>query len=306
MNDFLCFDGNVQGFRILTKLASWRNDGGMQVTYAVLGAFSKYPHPSSAIPPGGKKKFGFMHAERDIATKVYTQLGLRNPRGGYLRHPLAYIVEAADDICYLTADVDDAHRMERLSTSAAEALLEPIGRLGGTIGRYGSIPVVEERDRISYLRSGAAAALIKEAIKQFYDREDSLLRGNVIESLLNVSVNYSRHIREITDKCRQLVYTERSKLQTEAAGYNVIKGLLDHFGGMVQQLIKQGSVNDLNPKDKGLYDLLPKEFRDRLLPGDPYECLLVLVDYVSGMTDRFALDLYQRLTGTSVVLGRMA
>jgi len=309
-NDFLCFDGNAQGFRILTRLASWRDAGGMQLSYAVLGAFSKYPHSSAVLvkrkdDPDAKLKFGFMYSDRDAASKIYTKLRMSQQGGRFCRHPLAFVVEAADDISYLTTDVDDAHRMERLLTDAAEKLLLPIATMGGTIQRYSRIPVQETRDRISYLRSGAAAALITSAIKVFCDNEDALRRGHFSGSLLERS-SYAPYVEEIRRVCKQIVYTERSKLQIEAAGYNVILGLMNLYGGMMAQLLERGGIEGLDPRNRGLYNLLPKEFRDRLMYTNAYDCLLALVDYVSGMTDRFALDLFQRLAGTSVALGRMA
>lgn len=148
-NDFLNFDGNAQGFQILTRLTGWRNNGGLQLSYATLGAFSKYPHSSRMA--GDKKKFGYLFHDKDAASTIFdglsmprrdetteTQIAVRDP--AYKRHPLAYIVEAADDICYLTTDIEDAGRMKLLKFKRCEELLRAIADTVGHLPRYGQIP----------------------------------------------------------------------------------------------------------------------------------------------------------------------
>jgi dGTPase len=302
-NDFLCFDGNAQGFRILTRLSGWRTSGGLQLTYATLGAFSKYPWASNLLSTEDeeKKKFGFMYEDRAAARKTFSSLGLiLDEKEKYCRHPLAFIVEAADDICYLTTDIEDAHRLGDLEFPAAALLLEPIAGAGRQI-----LPNPSEHDRIAYLRSSAVLSLADAAVDCFCNNIDPILEGLSTESLIARS-GYKEDAIKITNECEKTIYVSESKMQVEAAGYNMIIVLMDLFGGMIEEFLeKNGAVSNMNKRNDGLYRLLPKESREGLRRGDPYASFLVLVDYISGMTDRYLLDTYQRLTGSSVSLGRM-
>jgi dGTPase len=302
--DFLYFDGNAQGFRCLTRLAAWRDNGGLQLTYATLAAFSKYPFGSDTANEK-KKKFGFMKDDRDAAHKAFVNTGLTDGDSKYLRHPLAFIVEAADDICYLTTDIEDAFRMKIIPFSSAENLLKNIGAAGDFIPRYDAIRRQDEMDRIAYLRAGAVRSLIGAAISTFLDNRGPLLSGSVSlnDTLLHIS-NYKDMIKPIVELCKTEVYKETNKLQIEAAGYRIILDLMETFGSMIDHFV-EGGEDKLNAREDGLFHLLPKEFRERLRERDPYRSFLVLTDYISGMTDRYILDLHHKLTGSSVTLGRM-
>ncbi|WP_161500005.1 dGTP triphosphohydrolase [Bradyrhizobium sp. AC87j1] len=305
MYDFLHFDGNAQGFRIMTRLSSWREEGGMRLTYAVAGAFSKYPFPSETSSPD-KQKFGYMADDSDAARKIFTALGMNNADGTYSRHPLAFLVEAADDISYLTTDVDDAHRVKQLKFDDSQALLLKIVDMGNYADEYNAYKCNNEQDKISFLRSLASATLIEGAATAFLDNRSTILSGRFKEPLIKVS-KFAGAATEIRTACEERVYLEKNKIQLEAAGFNVIIGLLDLFGTMIEDYIaKKGSVKDMNHKSRNLYSLMPEENRKRMVATDPYKCMVVLVDYVSGMTDRFALDLFQRLSGHSPALGKMA
>jgi len=301
--DFLFFDGNAQGFRVLTRLSGWRDDGGLQLSYATLGAFSKYPF-SSKLASSDKRKFGYMSDDHEIAEKVFGGLGLIKDGERYCRHPLAFIVEAADDICYLTTDIEDAYRVDLLQFPSAESLLRDIAETGGKVGRYQELNNAPQQDRVAYLRSRAILALVDACVKCFSEKKDSILEGKFNSDLLSIS-KYNKNVSEIKFACEKTIYKEENKLRTEAAGYNMIMVLMDMFGGMIDQYVQNG-LDKLDMRNTALHDLLPEEFRIRLCKGDPYRSFLVLVDYISGMTDRFVLDTYQRLTGSSVVLGKMA
>lgn len=310
--DLLYFDGNAQGFRILTRLSGWRYDGGLRLSKAVLGTFSKYPFPSSskrANKSSHDKKFGFMEAEQNSFNQIANDLGLEeHQHGGYCRHPLTFIVEAADDICYLTSDIDDAHRMGRIETKSAEALLHPIGEQGQTIPQYSQFTGSdkEPQDKIAYLRGGAVSALMDSVVTAFLEQQGNILEGQFDGELLDAS-SHKETLNKIKKTCRENVYREGRKLEIEQAGFTVIHGLMDMFGNMIINLKEKGwKVENLSMKDQGIYYLLPKEFRKQLLVGNNgYTAFLVMVDYISGCTDRFALELYQKLSATNPNLGRM-
>lgn len=302
-NDFLHFDGNAQGFRIVTRLTGWRDRGGLQLSNAAIGAFSKYPY-ASIHSRDDKKKFGFMHEDRGYAEQVYEALGLiKRDDGRYCRHPLAFIVEAADDICYLTTDVEDAFRMNHISFTTATNILEKICRKGGKMGRYEQLNEHEEQDQIAYLRSGAISALMEAAVENFVQQADEMLKGNFSGSLVETP-EFTGYIAEIRDLCRKKIYTERRKVETEAAGIDVVMTLMNNFGSMISKL-KTSGESKLNVKEAHYFNLFPDYTRGKLLSATPYQCYLYLTDYVSGMTDRYALDLYSKITGVSPSIGKM-
>lgn len=305
MHDFLRFDGNAQGFRIMTRLSSWREEGGMRLTYAVAGAFSKYPF-SSEKSSQSKQKFGYMADDSDAAKKIFDTLGMKPTDGKYNRHPLAFLVEAADDISYLTTDIDDAHRVKQLEFEQSQTLLMKIVELGNYGDEYKAYRHSNDQDKISFLRSLASATLIEGVATAFLDNKNGIMNGRFDQPLI-ASSKFAAAAGEIEKTCKEKIYLEKNKIQLEAAGFNVITGLLDFFGTMVENyLAKKGVVDEMDHKNRNLYNLLPEESRKRMIGTDPYKCMLVLIDYVSGMTDRFSLDLFQRLSGHSSALGKMA
>lgn len=311
--DFKNFDGNAQGFRILTRLTGWRDRGGLQLSYATMGAFAKYPRSSRKA--GKKKKFGYFSDDKSAATAIYDGLEMlrilecdengnaiahRDP--AYRRHPFAYIVEAADDICYLTSDVEDAARMGLLSFDKCEQLLKSIADAKGHLPRYTEIPKAKTQDRLKYLRAAAVSTLIDRAIETFCDREENLLGGGFGENLFNAT-GFASDVAAIREACQRSIYNETGKLQLEAAGFEIIMKVMDLYGGMMLQYV--ANPDKLDRRERGLFELLPPDSKDMLVGADCYKAMLVLVDYVSGMTDRYILDLFQKLTGTNPTIGRM-
>ena len=302
-SDFLNFDGNAQGFRIITRLAGRRDSGGLQLTYATIAASAKYPFHSSGHP-SGKKKFGFMYADRDSAKSIFEGTGLiKLAEYRYARHPIAYIAEAADDICYLTTDIEDAFRMKHITFTTAEEHLIGICRAGNTLGLYDSLREEEAQDRIAYLRSRAVLALIDSAVDTFVKGIDTILEGKPFHALIENKV-YKALVKKIRNVCEAEIYQQERKLETESAGINVIMHLMDSFGTMVTNL-SNSSHDKLNVRDAHFYNLLPKDVRRRLDDGTDYERCVALVDYISGMTDRYALDLFNKIAGVSPAIGRM-
>ncbi len=308
--DFLCFDGNAQGFRILTRLSGLRAAGGLQLTYATIGAMMKYPF-GSLDAPSKKPKYGYMQADLEAARKVCGALGLiekRSPDGkaiSWCRHPLAYIVEAADDICYLTTDIEDSFRVKMLEFEEAEGTLRDIAEIGGHLDDYPKLRNEGEQDRIAFLRSRAVRSMTDGVIAAWQDSQSLIMEGNGPKDLIGAS-SYRANGENIRDLCEKKIYKEPKKLQLEAAGYHMIHQLFDIFGNMIDELLTTKDAQSLNARNQGLFQLLPEEYRRRLSHSDAYTSYLVLVDYISGMTDRFVLDLFQRLTGSSVSLGHMA
>ena len=145
--------------------------------------------------------------------------------------------------------------------------------------------------------------MIDAAIECFQERQGDILRGGFRQNLLDAT-NFAGSIKAIRDACEKTIYTERKKLQLEAAGFSIIIAIMDLYGLMLLQLV-EGGEESLDMRERGLYQLLPRESQDMLTGADAYGAMLVLVDYVSGMSDRYIRDLYQKLTGSNPTIGRM-
>ncbi|MSO71789.1 MAG: dNTP triphosphohydrolase [Alphaproteobacteria bacterium] len=290
------FEGNAQGFRILTRLQTWRESGGLRLTAAALGAFSKYPQDSLADPSG---KLGYFQAERTSFAELASVLGLipAGP-GAWCRHPLAILVEAADDICYTVVDLEDGVKAGKIAFDEAA---EPLNAIAG-----GDRPAYDElddaMDRIGYLRAKAIGALIEEARAVFLDNEREILAGAYQGSLIDRTKSRAA-IDTIRVLARDRLFHDPAKLEAELGGLEVVCGLLTAFGGALDRLADSGFALDaLSPRDRRIMRVLPGQAQAR---QSRYELLLRLTDYVSGMTDRFALGLHRRLTGQNIGQARL-
>jgi dGTPase len=304
--DLLKFEGNAQGFRILNRLQSRERHGGLRYTVATLGAMSKYPRPS--VIPGGRerdkrrvseKKFGYFQEDAALAREAFQKLGLseREP-GVFARHPLAFLVEAADDICYAVIDLEDSAMLGLIPHEQACALLE------GVMGKRDFPSPSEElqpESRLGVLRSGAIGALIQECVGVFSQAVEQMEQGQWEQSLVSARDGMNSKLDEIKHITRQKGYESERVLQIESAGFKTLGGLLEMFAPAVV-------ASSPNKEEKKLRQLLPLEFLQR--PGaplqdrgeaiarlSPYQRLLSVTDYISGMTDSFAVELFQRLSG---------
>lgn len=293
------FEGNAQGFRILTQHENHKWDGGLQLTFATLGTFTKYPRPSVCKDADddsyvGAKKFGFFSAEKEYFKEVAEILDLppRTIGGDYwTRHPLAFLVEAADDICYNIVDVEDAYTLGDLQFSTAEKLLGPLAREIS----YGED--MEEREKVAYLRALAIGGTVKELASVFIKNKIQLMNGEFSNSLISAS-NVESEFREIEKVAKTRIYTTRTKTILELAGHKIIHGLLDEFIKVVFDLREHNwDVEKVSAHTDKLIRYTEANFSrvDSL-----YDGLLYITDYVSGMTDRFALDTYRKLYGISL------
>ncbi|MBE2293694.1 MAG: deoxyguanosinetriphosphate triphosphohydrolase [Phycisphaerales bacterium] len=304
--DFLRFEGNAQGFRIITKLQSPDNPGGMQLTCATLGTFTKYPRTSMlpvAPPPGiAFKKFGFYQDDADLFAEIAEQLGLVPILpGAWSRHPLAYLVEAADDICYRIIDVEDAFRLQQLRFEEVRDLLLPLtGEPDRAQHKMGQI--TRSKEKIEYLRAKAIGAIIDQVHRCFMDNEAAILAGDFAMELLDVipAANAMHALKECGET---QVYVSKPVVEVEAAGFEVLGGLLDAFITTVNDLATHGSA--ASPKSRMLIHLIPESFvgPSRIPSPNLYRRVLAITDFVSGMTDSYAVTLFKKLTGISLPTG---
>lgn len=301
--DFLNFEGNAQGFRIITRLQSPDNPGGMQLTGATLGAFTKYPRASClpADPPPGIafKKFGFYQDDADLFAETANRLGLEPTLpGAWTRHPLAYLVEAADDICYRIIDVEDAFRLQQLPFEQVRDLLLPLTG-EAEHAEHKMAHITRPREKIEYLRAKAIGAIIDQAHQCFMDHEEAILAGELQEELLDI-IPAANAMYALKTCGETQIYISRPVVEVEAAGFEVLGGLLETFVTTVNDLAAHGSR--ASSKSRMLIHLIPEPFAGpgRQPVADPYRRLLAVTDFVSGMTDSYAVTLFKKLTGISL------
>ncbi len=297
--DFLQFEGNAQGFRILTRLQSPDNIGGLPLTLATLGAFTKYPRGARHYPTPesvSMRKHGFMAADEESFARVARGLGLAARADGiWRRHPLAYLVEAADDICYHVVDVEDAYRLGILSYRDVEGVLAGIINDPELPHRLASMG--DDNGRIEYLRARSINTLVAQAAERFLAIEDRLRAGECDKPLLS-EVTAASGMQALRDLGEQRIYMAPPVVEIEAAGFEVLAGLLAVFGGAIEAQAR-GRVNT---RDRMRLKLIPAQFLgpNGDVDADPYRRLLRLTDFISGMTDSYAVSLYKKVTGISL------
>jgi dGTPase len=303
--DFLQFEGNAQGFRIITCLQSPDNPGGMQLTCATLGAFTKYPRASTlaAVPPGiAFKKFGFYQEDQELFTEVAGQLGLEPVQSGaWSRHPLAYLVEAADDICYRIIDVEDAFRQQQLRFEEIRDLLLPLtGEPERALRKMTHI--TRPKEKVEYLRAKTIGVIIDQVHQCFIEHEEQILSGDFPDELLDI-IPATKAMNALKQCGETLIYVSKPVVEVEAAGFEVLGGLLDAFVSTVNDIAVNGSR--ASPKSRMLIYLIPEQFAgpSRQPIADLYRRVLAITDFVSGMTDSYAVTLFKKLTGISLPTG---
>lgn len=295
-SDLIKFEGNAQGFRILTK-----NQYGLKLTFATLGAFTKYPCPSNFkqrdTRKRSQKKFGFFQTEKNVFLEVVDQLQL-NPVSDCVssRHPLAFLVEAADDICYSIIDLEDGCNLGLVPYEEARALFE--GVITKSKSKLGKVEQLGNKsEKIGYLRALAIGDLMDECSSLFLDHETEILSG-VFDQALADHCSSREALREILNVSIEKIYRARQVVEIEAAGHKVLPGLLEEFTTAGLHLM-QGRRSR---KYQNLQLLMPEDMRKAVLdsPADVYGMLRQTMDFISGLTDKHALSLYRKINGISI------
>jgi len=287
-SDLINFEGNAQGFRLL-------NVKSMKLTYPVLGAFTKYPCVSFLEEKDASrrsmKKFGIYESELPEFKEIASQLGLIQLKSGaWCRHPLAFLVEAADDICYHIIDLEDGCTLGLIDeVTTASLLIEIVGK-DFDRKKYNQIPT--RRERIGMLRALAINKLVNQATKVFLDHENSILSGGFDKSLIDMCKS-SETLEKIIDVSIKKLYRSRKVLEIEAAGFEVIGGLIDQFSKALY-LVHHGNPT---ARDKALWHLFPEFYQVKAKETSIYHMLRSCLDYISGMTDSYAISLYRKING---------
>ncbi len=294
--DFTQFDGNANAFRLLSHQFNGRREGGFALTYTTLASIVKYPYESVLTE---KAKFGFFQSEKSIFARIANELGLLQQSGNpdkYIRHPLVFLVEAADDICYQLMDLEDAHKLKIHNFEETRSLLmqffdqqseaKQINRINETLKL-----VSDPNEQIAYLRASVIGKLVKQCVVVFWEKQSEILSGSFQKPLIDcVQAKSMTAIKTIKEVSIKNIYNDRSVIEIEISGYQIIGTLLEVFTEAV-----------LNPKEgisRKMLQLIPDQYSGN--HSTIYEKVQTVVDFVSGMTDLYALDLYRKIKGINI------
>ena len=292
--DLCDFEGNANGFKILTQDLKGR-PGGLRLSYATLGAFTKYPKaslPKKPTPHIASKKYGFFQSEETIFLEVAKELGLLKINSNdhqFGRHPLTFLVEAADDICYTIIDFEDGINLGLIEEEFALEYLIKLVKNSIDTKKYHSLKF--KKDRVSYLRALAINTLINEAVEIFLANETAILEGTFTTSLLDKCA-YEAQINDIINISVSKIYKSQEVVEKELAGYKIIADLLDIF----VTAINNHQKGTLSNYDSLLLNLLPKEFM--ISSESTYERIMSICTYVSRMSDSYAIRIHKKIQGS--------
>jgi dGTPase len=294
--DLTNFEGNAQGFRMLVS-----KQYGLKLTYATLAAFTKYPRPSLIaqrdIARKSQKKYGFFINQLQDFEQMAQELGIEKVGADcWARHPLAFLVEAADDICYSIIDLEDGCTLGLISFEDTLGLLKPI------LGELFDPEKLKNRTQtqnLGALRALTIGKLIRESVEAFATYEEGMRKGNFDKALTDM-IPSAKALAEISQRSIRQIYRSQVVLEKEAIGFQVLDGLLTAFS---QALYHHCYAPELSSgQEKSLLRLLPEDFplKGFGTESNAYPLLRALVDFISGMTDKYALNLYRRVKGISL------
>ncbi len=286
-SDLVNFEGNAQGFRLINQ-----KEQGLTLTYATLGAFTKYPKSASATrikERVSQKKYGYFQSEKGLFEDVANTLGLKSLGSSWTRHPLAFLVEAADDICYNIIDLEDGCTLGLVTLDETIELLKPI--VGN---RFDAEKLSEKKflhEKLGTLRALAINELINQAVEVFLENEEEMLNGKFDESLTDLLPS-AKTLQEIKKISIKKIYRSKIVVEKEVAGYEVLNGLLEILIGSLQGHLK----GEPTQYHKMILRTLPEPIQEAV-EQSVYEAIRTMLDYISGMTDKHALTLYRKLKG---------
>lgn len=296
--DITHFEGNANAFRLLAHRYKGRRDGGFVMTYSTLASIVKYPFASERIDKA-HPKFGFFHTESDIYSKIADELGIlcKSAQGEppvYARHPLVYLVEAADDICYEIMDIEDAHKLRILSFEETGELLlgffddDTKCKINQRIKDEG---ITDDSEKVVYMRACAIGKLENECVNAFLDHEEEILDGTFGECLTkSMSLRQREAYRRCTEVAMKKIYKSKPVLDVELSGFKIMETLMEV---MTEAAVHPDRFysRQLISRVSSQYDINSPDLETRIM---------AVIDYISGMTDVYALDVYQKINGISL------
>ena len=296
-DDITHFEGNANAFRILTHRFKGRRQGGFVMTYSMLASIVKYPFASSLA--GNHGKFGFFASEAESYRKIANELGIscKSAPGEplkYARHPLVYMVEAADDICYEIMDIEDSHKLKILSYAETEHLLlsffdEDIQQK--IRQRIIDEELTDENEKVVYMRASVIGKLENECVAAFLAHEEEILAGTFEGSLIDhISERQKKAYKECEKISFSKIYQSKPVLDIELSGYQIMATLMEVF---IEAAVSPSRFysKQLLRRVSSQYDIENENLEERIM---------AVIDYISGMTDIYALDIYQKINGISL------
>ena len=296
-DDITHFEGNANAFRILTHRFKGRRQGGFVMTYSMLASIVKYPFASSLA--GNHGKFGFFASEAESYRKIADELGIscKSAPGEplkYARHPLVYMVEAADDICYEIMDIEDSHKLKILSFAETEHLLlsffdEDIQQK--IRQRIIDEELTDENEKVVYMRASVIGKLENECVAAFLAHEEEILAGTFEGSLIDhISERQKKAYKECEKISYSKIYQSKPVLDIELSGYQIMATLMEVF---IEAAVSPSRFysKQLLRRVSSQYDIENENLEERIM---------AVLDYISGMTDIYALDIYQKINGISL------
>lgn len=296
-DDITHFEGNANAFRLLTHRFNGRRIGGFVMTYATLASIVKYPFASSLA--GNHGKFGFFSSEEETYIKVADELEIMklSPSGApirYARHPLVYLVEAADDICYEIMDIEDAHKLKILSFEETAHLL--MGFFDEETQRHIKQRIADEgltdnNEKVVYMRACAVGKLENKCVEAFVANEEAILNGTFEGSLIDhIDETQRQAYKHCSALSYQRIYHSKPVLDVELAGYKIMQTLMET---MIEAAVNPERFysQQLLRRFSSQYDIQSPDLETRIM---------AVIDYISGMTDVYALEIYQKINGISL------
>ena len=292
------FEGNANAFRLLAHRFKGRRDGGFVMTYTTLASIVKYPF-ASAIAERGHGKFGFFRPESGIFTKIADELGIiRKSADGqpleYARHPLVYLVEAADDICYEIMDIEDAHKLKIVSYEETAGLF--LGFFDGEAQRHilqriEDEGITDNNEKVVYMRACVIGTLERACVRAFVEHEEEILDGSFNGPLIDsIDEPLASAYRKCAILSKEKIYKSKPVLDVELSGFKIMATLMEV---MTDAAVNPGRFysRQLISRVSSQYDIGSPDLETRLM---------AVIDYISGMTDVYALDIYQKINGISL------
>ena len=292
-SDLTSFEGNANAFRLLTHQFNGRRNGGYVLTYSTLASIIKYPYPSTEAK--SKAKFGYFKSETESYNKIANELGIKadpdDPKR-HMRHPLVFLVEAADDICYQIMDIEDAYKLRILSLKqTTDLLMRFIPTAKHDYTQKVCQLVSDPNEQVAYLRSATIGNLIEACSNTFLKHEEEILSGKLHIPLIKLIPEY---LKEAYEECVNTavasIYCAPMVLDIELAGYKIISTLLEELTLAI--------TSPNSNYSKQLLKRIPSQYE--ITSPDMYGRVQAILDYISGMTDIYALDLYRKITGMSL------
>jgi len=289
--DFIHFEGNANSFRLLTHQFVGRRPGGYAMTYSTLASVVKYPHTSLNVSENGK--FGFFQSEESAYRKIASELGIPEiSPGRFARHPLVFIMEAADDICYQIMDIEDAHRLKILSTEEVKNLLlmfiEP-DRRDKSIGIMSNLQ--DPNEQVAYLRSSVIGAMVSDCARVFADNEDLILEGRLEGELIDYMKPLLKNAyAACSDTAYRKIYCAPDVVDIEIAGNRIVTYLMN--------CLIEAVIHPDKNFSRLILEKVPLQYDTRA--ADVYQRIQSVLDHISGMTDVYALDLFRKFNGHSL------